>query len=171
MSRAANTYITPMPCLYFSLIANASTKSENVPFIEAQLGSHLLSMYSISWQDQYNHNNKGMMLMDLHLLLILLKVIERVCTHETAKLKFSKRLLTRTRKGRSILVPSLWPGFSRRSILRSIVTCARSMGACIPHTILVIVICFRKTERRNLVSVPLRKAVRKPIPLIRTSCS
>jgi hypothetical protein len=34
----------------------------------------------------------------------------------------------------------------------------RSMGVHIPHTILVIVIGLKRTERRNPISVPLRKA-------------
>ncbi len=45
-----------------------------------------------------------------------------------------RKLLTRERKGRNILVPSLQPGIPRRSVSRSIVTCARSMeGAYTTH--------------------------------------
>jgi hypothetical protein len=64
----------------------------------------------------------------------------------------------RVRKGRNPLVPILWSGLPRKSTLRSIAAYARSMGAHIPCTILVIVVVLRRTERRNPVSVPLRKA-------------
>ncbi len=39
-----NAYIAQMPCFYYSPNANASTKPENVPFTEADLGSHVLCM-------------------------------------------------------------------------------------------------------------------------------
>ncbi len=58
-----------------------------------------------------------------------------------------RKLLTRARKGRSILVLRLQPGFPRRSILRSNATCARGMEAHIPCTILVIVVGLRKTKK------------------------
>ncbi len=64
----------------------------------------------------------------------------------------------RVRKGRNALVPILRSGFPRKSALRSIATYARSMRVHIPRTTLVIVVGLRRTERRNPVSVPLRKA-------------
>ncbi len=73
-------------------------------------------------------------------------------------------LPTRARKGRNALVPILRPGFPRKSNLRSIANFARSMGAHIPCTTLAIVIGLRRTERRNPVSAPLRKADKKSIP-------
>jgi hypothetical protein len=39
-----NAYIAQMPCFYNSPNANASTKPENVLFMEAELGSHVLRM-------------------------------------------------------------------------------------------------------------------------------
>ncbi len=77
-----NAYIAQMPCFYYSPNANASTKPENVPFTEAELGAHVLRMYPHQRQDQYNMNEKGMTLMDMRLLLTLLEAIERVCTYE-----------------------------------------------------------------------------------------
>ncbi len=70
-----NAYIAQMPCFYYSLHANASTKPKNVPFTEAELGSHVLHMCPLQWQDQYNMNEKGMTLMDMRLLLTLLEAI------------------------------------------------------------------------------------------------
>ncbi len=76
-----NAYIAQMPCFYYSPHANASTKPENVPFMEAELGAHVLRMCPLPWQDQYNMNEKGMMPIDMRLLLTLLEAIERICTH------------------------------------------------------------------------------------------
>jgi hypothetical protein len=64
-----NAYVMQMPCFYNSPSYNTTTKPENIPFTEAELGSHMLKMCPIQWQDQYNINEKGMMPMDLHLLL------------------------------------------------------------------------------------------------------
>jgi hypothetical protein len=47
-----NAYIPQMPCFYLRPNENASTKPENVLFTEAELGSHVLRMCSIQWQDQ-----------------------------------------------------------------------------------------------------------------------
>jgi hypothetical protein len=109
-------------------------------------------------------NKMGMTPMDVHSLLTSLEAIERICIHEKAKLESSKKIsVSRVRKGRKVLVPSLQPGFPRKS--------ASSLGMRIPHTTLVIVVGLRKTERKNLISAPLRKAGKKRIPLIRTSRS
>jgi hypothetical protein len=71
-----------MPCFYYSPHANTSTKPENVPFNEAELGAHMLQMCPRMWQDQYNLNKKGMMPMDMRSLLMSLEAIERICTYE-----------------------------------------------------------------------------------------
>ncbi len=39
-----NAYIAQMPCFYYSPNANASTMPKNVPFMEAELGAHVLRM-------------------------------------------------------------------------------------------------------------------------------
>jgi hypothetical protein len=70
----------------------------------------------------------------------------------------------RARKGRNAVVSIFWPGFPRKSALRSIATYARSMGAHIPCTTLVIVVGLRRMERRNPVYVPPRKADVRVIP-------
>jgi hypothetical protein len=74
-----------MPCFYYNPNANASTKPENYPFPEAELGAHVLRMCPLAWQDQYNLNQKGMMPLDMRTLLTLLEAIECVCTHEKGK--------------------------------------------------------------------------------------
>jgi hypothetical protein len=75
-----NAYIPQMPCFYYSPNANASTKPKKVPVRAAELGCHVLLMCPIQWQDQYNMNKKGMMLMDMCLLLTLLEAIMHICT-------------------------------------------------------------------------------------------
>jgi hypothetical protein len=69
-----------------------------------------------------------------------------------------RSLPMRARKGRNTLVPFFWPGFPRKSTLRSIATCVRNMGAHIPCTTLVIVVGSKRTERRNPISALPRKA-------------
>jgi hypothetical protein len=81
-----NVYTAQMPYFYYSPNANASTKPENVPFTEAELGAHVLHMHPIQWQDQYNMIKKGMTPMDMHSHLTLLEAIECVCTYEMGKL-------------------------------------------------------------------------------------
>jgi hypothetical protein len=68
-----NAYIAQMSCFYYSPKANASTKPKNIPFTEAELGSHVLHMCPIQWQDQYNMNKKGMTPMDMRSLFTLLE--------------------------------------------------------------------------------------------------
>ncbi len=89
-----NAYIAQMPCFYYSPHANASTKPENVPFTEAELGAQVLRMCPLMWQDQYNFNKKGMMPMNMRLLLTSLEAIEHICTYKKGKLdnfeKFNK---------------------------------------------------------------------------------
>ncbi len=81
-----NAYIAQMLCFYYSPNANASTKPENIPFTEAELGAHVLRMCPLQWQDQYNMNKKGMTPMDMHSLLTSLEVIKCICTYEKGKL-------------------------------------------------------------------------------------
>ncbi len=80
-----------MPCFYYSPNAIASTKPSSVPFTEAELGSHVLHMCPIQWQDQYNMNKKGMTPMNMHLLLTLLEAIKRICTYKKGKPESSEK--------------------------------------------------------------------------------
>ncbi len=87
-----------MPCFYYSPNANTSTKPENIPFTEAELGAHVLCMCPLKWQDQYNMNKKGMMPMNMRLLLISLEAIERICTYEKVKLESSEKSSHKSKK-------------------------------------------------------------------------
>jgi hypothetical protein len=159
-----NAYIAQMPCFYYSPHANARTKPENFPFTEAELGAHVLRMCPLLWQDQYNMNKKGMAPMDIRLLLTLLEANDASAPMRRASritMRNLTSLPTRLKKGKSVPVPILRSGFPRKSDLRSIATCARSMGAHIPLTRLVNVLSIRKTEQKSLVSAPLRRRKEK----------
>jgi hypothetical protein len=93
-----NAYIAQMPCFYYSPNANASTKPKNVPFTEAELGSHVLCMCPIQWQDQYNMNQKGMTPMDMHSLLTSLEAIKRVWTYKKSKLESFEKSSHKSKK-------------------------------------------------------------------------
>jgi hypothetical protein len=86
-----DAYIAQMLCFYNSPSFNTTTKPKSILLREAELGSHVLRMCPIQWQDQYNLNEKGMTPMDLHLLLTSLEAVECVCTHEEAKLESSEK--------------------------------------------------------------------------------
>ncbi len=95
-----NAYIAQMPCFYYSPNANASTKPKNILFMEAELGSHVLRMCPLQWQDQYNMNQKGMTPMDMRLLLTLLEAIKCICTYEKGKLESSEKSSRKSKKGK-----------------------------------------------------------------------
>jgi hypothetical protein len=100
-----------MPCFYYSPNANASTEPKNLPFTEAELGAHVLCMCPLQWQDQYNMNKKGMMLMDMRLLLTLLETIECVCTYKKGNLDTFEKSDKSSNKGEK---GKKWPGTNSR---------------------------------------------------------
>jgi hypothetical protein len=160
-----SAYIAQMLCFYYSPNANASTKPKYVLFREAELGSNVLHMCHIQWQDQYNMNEKNMTPMDMRLLLTSLEAIERICTYQMAKPESSEKASNKGKKWKKCPGTNFTARIPKKeSAVRSIATCARSMGVRIPRTTLVIVVGSRKTKSRNPISTPQRKAVRKQIP-------
>jgi hypothetical protein len=95
-----NAYIAQMPCFYYSPNANASTKPENIPFTEAELGAHVLRMCPLQWQDQYNMNEKGMMQVDMRSLLTSLEAIKCICTYKKGKSEYSAKSYYKSKKGK-----------------------------------------------------------------------
>ncbi len=95
-----NAYIAQMLCFYYSPNANASTKPENGPVTEAELGARVLCMSPLQWQDQYNMNKKGMTPMDMRSLLFSLEAIKRVCTYEKGKSESSEKSSHKSEKGK-----------------------------------------------------------------------
>jgi hypothetical protein len=153
-----------MPCFYYSPNANASTKLENVLFTEAELGAHVLHICPIQWQDQCNMNEKGMTLMDMHLLLTLLEAIKHICTYEKNSFEKPDKSSNKGEKRKKCTVTNSMARVPKKSSLRSIATYARSMGVHIPRTTLVIAVGSKRTERRNPVSALPRKADIRVIP-------
>ncbi len=91
-------------------------------------------MCPIQWQDQYNLNKKGMMPMDMRLLLISLEANERVCTYKKGKSESSKKSSFKSEKGKkrpgtkaTIHVPKK-VCFERHCNL-----CKKHGGACTTH--------------------------------------
>jgi hypothetical protein len=123
-----NTYIAQMLCFYNSPTFNATTKPENVPFMEAELESHVLRMCLLQWQGQYNLHKKGMMPIDLHLLLTSLEAIERACTREKAKLESSTKASHKGKNGKKQTGTKSTARVPKKVPFRSIATCVRSMG-------------------------------------------
>jgi hypothetical protein len=165
-----NAYIAQMPCFYYSPHANACTKPKNIPFMEAELGAHVLRMCPLLWHDQYNLNKKGMTPMDMRLLLTSLEAIEHVCTYKKGKLdKFEKsdKSSNKGEKGKkrpgtnsTVQVPNkvCFEKFEKHCKL-----CKKHWGTHTTHNTRD---CrrFEKDEQKNLVSAPLRKAEGKTIP-------
>ncbi len=112
-----NSYISQLPCWYYSPSAKAGTITMNVAFPEADLAGHVLWMCPQKWQDQFNLHKKRLNPMDMHLLLQCLE---------------ARKLLRKVRKERRDLVRNLLTKFQRKLVPRSIVTCAKNMGAHIP---------------------------------------
>jgi hypothetical protein len=98
-----NSYISQLPCWYYSPSVKANMILMKLPFAEADLLSHVLRMCPYAWQDQYNLHEKGGTPVDMHSLLLSLKAIELVCGREGSE-KFNpspdKKSLHSKKKGR-----------------------------------------------------------------------
>ncbi len=71
----------------------------DVLFSRADLASHLLWMCPHQWQDQYNLQEKGMTLMDMHSLQASLETIEHICTPEKAHAPSGKKASHKNKAG------------------------------------------------------------------------
>ncbi len=166
-----NVYMAQMPCFYYSPNANASTKPKNIPFTEAEPGSHVLRMHPIQWQDQYNMNKKGMTPMDMHLLLTSLEAIERVCSHKKAELEFPKKASHKDKKRKKCSGTKSTTRVPKKIRFKKHCNlCKKHGGAYTMHNTRD---CYRfeNMEWRILISVLLRKAARKQISLTRSLLS
>jgi hypothetical protein len=77
-----NSYISQLPCWYYSPSVKVRTVPAKVSFPEADLASHVLRMCPYTWQDQYNLHETGGAPTDMRSLLQSLEAIERVCGQE-----------------------------------------------------------------------------------------
>jgi hypothetical protein len=95
-----NAYVTQLPCWYYSPSYVTGMMPANMPFMEADLASHVLWMCPRQWQDQYkNLQEKGMTPMDMHSLQASLEAIEHVCTHEKAHAPSSEKASHKNKAG------------------------------------------------------------------------
>ncbi len=94
-----NAYVAQLPSWYYSPSHNPGMTLTNVLFSEADLSSHVLRVCPHQWQDQYNLQEKGMTLMDMHSLQASLKTIERLCTHEKAHAPSGKKASHKNKAG------------------------------------------------------------------------
>ncbi len=154
-------------CLHYSPSMKATTIPMNMPFAEADLSSHILWTCPYMWQDQFNLQEKGGTPVDMCSLLLSFKAIKRVWSQERSKksnTSCDKKALYSKKNG------TKWPGTDnsarvpKKAHAKNTATFARSMRARTQRTILEIVVSSRKTERKNPISAPLRKAERNPIP-------
>ncbi len=109
-------------------------------------------------------NKKGMMPMDMRLLLTLLEAIKRVCTYKKGKLESSKKSSRKSKKRKKHPGTKAKVRVPKKVCFKKHWDLCKKHGMRIPRTTLVIVVGLRRMERRNLISAPLRKAVRKVIP-------
>jgi hypothetical protein len=101
-------------------------------------------------------NKKGMAPMDMRLLLTSLEAIKRICTYKKGKLKSSEKSSHKSKKGKKC------PGTKATVRVPKKVCFEKHCNLC--STTLVIVIGLKKMEKRNPISVPLGRVVRKVIP-------
>jgi hypothetical protein len=74
-----NSYTVQLPCWFYNpSVKPTSTILMNIPFPKADLASHVLWMCPHMWQDQFNLHKKGLMPVDIRLLLMSLDAIENV---------------------------------------------------------------------------------------------
>jgi hypothetical protein len=146
-----------MPCFYYSPNANANTKPKNIPFMETELGNHVLHMCPIQWQDQYNTNKTGMTQMDMRLLLTLLEAIKRVCTYEKGKLESLEKSSKKGKKGKKRPATNSMASVPKKVCFEKNCNLYKKHGS-------TYTMHMRKMERRSPISVPLRKVERKVIP-------
>jgi hypothetical protein len=161
-----NSYILQLPCWYYSPSVKANTIPMNVPFAEADLASHVLRMCPYAWQDKYNLHEKGGSPVDMRLLLQSLEAIKCVCGQERSKKSNPSR---DEKPSHSKKKGMKQPGTESPRVPKKLRTekhcdlCKKHGGAYTMHNS-GDCRCFEKTERKNPISVPLRKAERNPIP-------
>jgi hypothetical protein len=97
----------------------------------------------------------------IFLMAPLLEAIKRVCTHEKAKPEFSEKASPKDKKGKKCPgIKSTARVLMKVRIKEHCSLCKRHGGTYTMHNS-GDCCSLRKTERRNPISVPLKKAVRK----------
>jgi hypothetical protein len=131
--------------------------------MEAELGAHVLHMCPIQWQDQYNMNKKGMMPMDMCLLLTLLEAIKRICTYKKGYSKSSEKSSHKSKKGKKFPGTNSTVRVPKKVRIEKHCNLCKNIGAHIPCTTLVIVVGSKRMERRNPTSARAAKKVERKV--------
>jgi hypothetical protein len=103
-----NSYIAQLPCWFYNPSAKPSTISANALFTEADLASHVLWMCPLTWQDHFKLHKKGMTPVDMRLLLMSLKAIERICTQEKSSTQSNEKASSKGKKGNCCTRSYFW---------------------------------------------------------------
>ena len=162
--RAAQLPHLTTALLVHSPSAKAGTIPMNVAFPEANLASHILRMCPATWQDQFNLHEEGLNPWTCVCFFNALRLLSEYVLKKDPMHNPQRKLLQKARKETRDPVRSLLTKYLRKLVPRSIATCARNMGAHIPHTTHKIVEGTRRTETKNPTSEQPRKALRNPIP-------
>jgi hypothetical protein len=129
-----NSYIAQLLCLFYSPNAKPSTIPMVVPFAETDLASHILWVCPLMWQDQFNLHKKGMTPIDIRLLLMSLKAIERVCTQEKSNAQSNKKASNEGKKGNKQPGPESTDRFLKKVHSKKHCNlCKKHGGTCTMH--------------------------------------
>ncbi len=161
------SYISQLPCWYYSPSVKANTIPMNVPFAEADLSSHVLQMCPYPGRISTTFTRKVVLRSTCVHSFCLSRLLSVYAARKDPKnqtLLATRKLRTAIKRVRSDLVLTIVPESQRKLVPRSIATFARSMGARSQRTILEIAVGSKKTEWKNLFFAPLRKVERNPIP-------
>jgi hypothetical protein len=94
-----NSYITQLPCWFYSPSAKSSMIPMNAPFTEADLANCILRICPLMWQDHFNLHDKGMTPIDMDLLLMSLEAVEQVCAQEKSNAQSNEKAPNKSKKG------------------------------------------------------------------------
>jgi hypothetical protein len=100
----------------YSPSTNTTMIPANILFTEAEaeLESHVLWVCPLQWQDQYNLHEKGMMLLNMCLLIPFLRLLSTYVPRKRPTAHNPRKLPPRTRMARSDLAPNLRPELPRK---------------------------------------------------------
>jgi hypothetical protein len=108
-------------------------------------------------------NEKGKMLMDM--LLTLLEAIKCVCTYKKGKSESSDKSSHKSEKGKKRPGTNSTAGVPKKVRFEKYCNlCKKHGGVYTTHNTRDCVVGLKRTKRRNLISVPLKKAERKVTP-------
>ena len=109
---------------------------------------------------------KGGTPVNMHSLLLSLEAIERVCSQERSEksnVSSNKKTLHSEKKGTQQPGTDNSARVPKKACAKKHCNLCKKLGVHTGCTILEIAVGSRKTERKNLISAPLRKAERNPI--------